>query len=116
MWRLFGIRAHAAAVFLAAATCVASAQTMDESGATTGEFWSTRYQRFHQHDNPFPLAGGLDRPAGNLWAPPDVVVCEPQTMAAPLEPEQANAEAAVIAPGSAGLAAPFARTWGLGTQ
>lgn len=80
-----------------ASTLYAPAQMVpEELAASTVEFWSTRYQRFYE-SQPRDARNSLERPPGNLWGPPDIIVCEPQNMMA-ISQESAASQAALAPP------------------
>jgi hypothetical protein len=75
MRKVFGLSGAIASIIWLGSSLSASAQQLPDGLSAPPEFWSTRYQRFYetQHD-PIVVANTVDRPVGNLMAPPDVIV------------------------------------------
>jgi hypothetical protein len=89
MRKSFGATAALAASLWIVSTPSASAQMWpEESGVAAPDVWSSRYRRFLETQNETPpmTANGLTRPPGNMLAPPDILICEPQN--SPLPPER----------------------------
>lgn len=82
MREVFGLSAAIASIIWLGSSLSASAQQLPDGLSAPPEFWSERYQRFYetQHD-PIVVANLVDRPVGNLIAPPDVIVDDPAGVA-----------------------------------
>lgn len=78
MRRVFGFSAALVTIALLGSSVSASAQGLPDEFGAAPEFWSTRYQRFYEtlHDT-IIVSNSLDRLAGDLLAPPDVIVDDP---------------------------------------